>query len=102
MKNCSPTGKLIERALKYWLLKASPPCQWRSKPLERSTSRRRTGRCAGAAGGGMSFRLMAARGRNPEGAPTSCQRVRPAALERALVRRARMDALEEGADLRIR
>lgn len=44
MKNCSPTGKLIDSALKNCVRKASPPCQWRAKPCCRSTSSLRTGR----------------------------------------------------------
>jgi len=38
MKNCSPTGKLIDKALKNADLKASPPHQRFSKGVVRSTN----------------------------------------------------------------
>ncbi|MCY1537696.1 hypothetical protein D9M68_732040 [compost metagenome] len=42
MKNCSPKGKLIDKALKKAVEKASPPHQSREKGGCRSISRRRT------------------------------------------------------------
>src|SRR3990167_6113775 len=42
MKNCSPTGKLIDSALNQAVRKASPPFHWRANGVSRSISRRRT------------------------------------------------------------
>ena len=50
MKNCSPKGKLIDKALKKAVRKASPSHQCRGRAVSRSTRRRRTvrggGRCS--------------------------------------------------------
>src|SRR4051812_48963569 len=44
MKNCSPTGKLMDSALNSAVRNASPAHQWRSIGASMSTSRRRTTR----------------------------------------------------------
>src|SRR4051812_25044398 len=59
MKNCSPTGKLMDRALNKAVRKASPSHQWRAMGASMSTSRRRTTRFVmGEAGPGKNSGTM--------------------------------------------
>ena len=41
----------MDRALAYAVMKASPPFQWREKPLDKSTDRRRTVKSVGLGNG---------------------------------------------------